>query len=88
MDPFDVTAVRKRFSALSGDFTFMDAPGGTQVPDEVGDAVARMYREASGNAGVPYATSRRIDEVIESSPGQRPPPSWAATRTRSSSAAA
>ena len=64
MDPFDVTAVRKRFSALSGDFTFMDAPGGTQVPDEVGDAVARMYREASGNAGVPYATSRRIDEVI------------------------
>ena len=67
MDPFDVTAVRKRFSALSGDFTFMDAPGGTQVPDEVGDAVARMYREASGNAGVPYATSRRIEEVIGTS---------------------
>jgi cysteine desulfurase family protein (TIGR01976 family) len=64
MDPFDVTAVRKRFSALSQDFTFLDAPGGTQVPDEVSDAVARMYREASGNAGVPYATSRRIDEVI------------------------
>jgi cysteine desulfurase family protein (TIGR01976 family) len=64
MEPFDVTAVRKRFSALSGDFIFMDAPGGTQVPDEVGDAVARMYREASGNSGFPYATSRRIDEVI------------------------
>jgi cysteine desulfurase family protein (TIGR01976 family) len=45
----------------------MDAPGGTQVPDEVGDAVARMYREASGNAGVPYATSQRIDEVITQS---------------------
>jgi cysteine desulfurase family protein (TIGR01976 family) len=64
MEPFDVTAVRKRFSALSGDFTFLDAPGGTQVPDEVGDAVARMYREASGNSGFPYATSRRIDQVI------------------------
>jgi cysteine desulfurase family protein (TIGR01976 family) len=64
MEPFDVTAVRKRFSALSGDFIFMDAPGGTQVPDEVGDAVARMYREASGNSGFPYATSRRVDEVI------------------------
>ena len=67
MDPFDVTAVRKRFAALSGDFTFMDAPGGTQVPDEVGDAVARMYRESSGNAGFPYATSRRIDEIIGAS---------------------
>jgi cysteine desulfurase family protein (TIGR01976 family) len=67
MDPFDVTAVRKRFAALSGDFTFLDAPGGTQVPDEVGDAVARMYREASGNSGFPYATSRRIDEVIGAS---------------------
>src|SRR5580693_8266691 len=69
MDPsagpaFDVTAVRKRFSALSGDFVFLDAPGGTQVPDEVGEAVARTYREASGNAGVPYATSRRIDAII------------------------
>jgi cysteine desulfurase family protein (TIGR01976 family) len=67
MEPFDVTAVRKRFSALSGDFIFLDAPGGTQVPDEVGDAVARMYREASGNSGFPYATSRRIDEVIGTS---------------------
>jgi cysteine desulfurase family protein (TIGR01976 family) len=62
---FDVTAVRKRFSALSGDFVFLDAPGGTQVPDEVGDAVARTYREASGNSGLPYATSRRIDQVID-----------------------
>jgi cysteine desulfurase family protein (TIGR01976 family) len=61
---FDVTAARKRFSALSGDFVFLDAPGGTQVPDEVGEAVARTYREASGNAGVPYATSRRIDAII------------------------
>jgi cysteine desulfurase family protein (TIGR01976 family) len=64
---FDVVAVRKRFSALSGDFVFLDAPGGTQTPDEVGEAVARVYREASGNAGVPYATSRRIDAIIEES---------------------
>jgi cysteine desulfurase family protein (TIGR01976 family) len=63
VDSFDVAAARKRFSALSGDFVFLDAPGGTQTPDEVGDAVARAYREASGNAGVPYATSRRIDAI-------------------------
>jgi cysteine desulfurase family protein (TIGR01976 family) len=62
---FDIGAVRKRFSSLAGDFVFLDAPGGTQVPDEVGDAVARAYREASGNVGVPYATSRRIEATVD-----------------------
>jgi cysteine desulfurase family protein (TIGR01976 family) len=65
--PFDVEAVRKRFTALGGDFVFLDAPGGTQVPDEVGEAVARVYREAAGNGGAPYATSRRIDAIVEES---------------------
>jgi cysteine desulfurase family protein (TIGR01976 family) len=56
--------VRKRFSSLSGDFVFLDAPGGTQTPDEVGAAVARVYLEASGNTGAPYATSRRLDALV------------------------
>lgn len=55
---FDVLAARKRFSALNDEFVFLDAPGGTQTPDEVGEAVASCYREASGNLGVPYATGR------------------------------
>ncbi len=55
---------RSRFSSLRGDFVFLDAPGGSQVPDEVGAAVARVYREASGNIGVPYATSRRIEAIV------------------------
>ncbi len=63
---FDSAAVRGRFSSLHGDFVFLDAPGGTQTPDEVADAVARVYRDASGNIGVPYATSRRIGAVVES----------------------
>jgi len=62
---FDSAAVRDRFSSLGGDFVFLDAPGGTQTPDEVADAVARVYREASGNIGVPYATSQRIGAVVE-----------------------
>jgi cysteine desulfurase family protein (TIGR01976 family) len=56
---------RTRFSALAGDFIFLDAPGASQVPDEVGEAVARVYREASGNTGVPYATSRRIEALVD-----------------------
>jgi cysteine desulfurase family protein (TIGR01976 family) len=61
----DVDAVRRRFSSLQGDFVFLDAPGGSQVPDEVGDAIARTLREASANIGAPYETSRRVGEILD-----------------------
>jgi cysteine desulfurase family protein (TIGR01976 family) len=61
----DVAAVRRRFSSLQGDFVFLDAPGGSQVPDEVGDAIARCLREASANIGAPYETSRRVQEILD-----------------------
>jgi cysteine desulfurase family protein (TIGR01976 family) len=61
----DVAAVRRRFASLRGDFAFFDAPGGTQVPDAVGDAIARALREASGNLGAPYETSRRVGAIVE-----------------------
>jgi cysteine desulfurase family protein (TIGR01976 family) len=60
----DVAAVRRRFSSLQGDFVFLDAPGGSQVPDEVGDAIARALREASANLGAPYATGDRVAEIL------------------------
>ena len=60
----DVTTVRERFSSLR-DFAFLDAPGGTQVPDEVGEAIARALREASANLGAGYATSRRVGAILE-----------------------
>ena len=56
---------RARFSSLREGFVFLDAPGGTQTPDEVGAAVARVYREASGNIGAPYATSQRLDQLVD-----------------------
>jgi cysteine desulfurase family protein (TIGR01976 family) len=62
----DVAAVRARFSSLQGDFVFLDAPGGSQVPDEVGDAIARTLREASANIGAPYETSYRVGAILES----------------------
>jgi cysteine desulfurase family protein (TIGR01976 family) len=61
----DVDAVRRRFSSLQGDFVFLDAPGGSQVPDEVGDAIARALREASANLGAPYETGRRVERILE-----------------------
>src|SRR3954469_16534152 len=62
----DLGAVRRRFSSLQGNFVFFDAPGGSQVPDEVGDAMARCLREASANLGAPYETSQRVKAILES----------------------
>ena len=61
----DVEAVRRRFSSLHTGFAFFDAPGGSQVPDEVGDAIARTLREASANLGAVYETSRRVKAILE-----------------------
>src|SRR5437762_1489563 len=61
----DLGAVRSRFSALrDGGFVFLDAPGGSQVPDEVGDAIASALREASANIGATYATSKRVEQIL------------------------
>ncbi len=61
---FDVEAARSRFTSLRSGFAFFDAPGGTQVPDEVGDAIARALREASGNLGAPYATGAAVEAIL------------------------
>jgi len=61
----DIPAVRARFSALKQGFAFLDAPGGSQVPDEVGDAIAAALREASANLGAGYVTSLRVKAILE-----------------------
>ena len=60
----DIEAVRARFSALRQPLAFFDGPGGTQVPDEVIDAVSRYYRESNANVSGPYATSRRTEALV------------------------
>ena len=61
----DVEAVRARFTALQRPYAFLDAPAGTQVPDEVIDAIARYLRESNANVGGAFETSRRTDALIE-----------------------
>jgi len=41
---FSAEAARERFSSLSSGFAFFDAPGGTQVPDSVIDAIGDYLR--------------------------------------------
>jgi cysteine desulfurase family protein (TIGR01976 family) len=61
----DVEAVRGRFSALSGPTVFFDGPAGTQVPDEVIEAIAGYLRESNANVGGFFETSRRTDNVLD-----------------------
>jgi cysteine desulfurase family protein (TIGR01976 family) len=63
----DVDAVRSRFPALAGDLVFLDAPGGTQVPQSVIDAIAHYLRDDNANLGGPFPTSRRSDALIAQS---------------------
>ena len=60
----DVQAVRARFSALQRPEAFFDGPAGTQVPDEVIDAIAGYLRASNANVGGEFETSRRTEELI------------------------
>jgi cysteine desulfurase family protein (TIGR01976 family) len=60
----DLAAVRARFSALDRPTAFLDAPGGTQVPDAVVDAIAGYLRTSNANLGGAFATSRRSDALV------------------------
>jgi cysteine desulfurase family protein (TIGR01976 family) len=61
---FDVAAVRARFSSLDRALAFFDAPGGTQVPDEVIDAIATYLRESNANLGGAFETSARSNLLV------------------------
>jgi cysteine desulfurase family protein (TIGR01976 family) len=60
----DVDAVRARFSALRGPTALFDAPGGTQVPDSVIDAISAYLRESNANLGGAFGSSRRSDALL------------------------
>jgi cysteine desulfurase family protein (TIGR01976 family) len=63
----DVEAVRRRYSALQRDLVLFDGPGGTQVPDEVIEAIGAYLRTSNANVGGPFETSARTVALIEES---------------------
>jgi cysteine desulfurase family protein (TIGR01976 family) len=60
----DVDAVRARFSALRTATALLDAPGGTQVPDTVIDAISGYLRESNANLGGSFGSSRRSEALV------------------------
>ena len=63
----DVAAVRRRFSALSRELAFFDGPGGSQVPDEVIEAISTYLRSSNANVSGPYETSRQTEALVDES---------------------
>jgi cysteine desulfurase family protein (TIGR01976 family) len=66
----DVSQVRARFPALAREVdgrpaVFLDAPGGSQVPDVVIDAMESYLRRSNANAHGAFETSRETDQVID-----------------------
>jgi cysteine desulfurase family protein (TIGR01976 family) len=54
-------------SHLKGPIGYFDAPGGTQVPDVVAEAVTEQLLRHNANAHWAYETSRELDEVLAES---------------------
>jgi len=68
---FDVEAVRAKFPALKREVAgrpavFADAPGGTQVPFEVIDAMTGYFERSNANRGGEFITSIETDDIVES----------------------
>lgn len=61
---YDVNAIRKHFPALDEGAAHFDGPGGSQVPDVVGEAVAATLCSAISNRGTITPAERRADGIV------------------------
>jgi cysteine desulfurase family protein (TIGR01976 family) len=61
---FDVASVRSHFPALKEGTAHLDAPGGTQTPDVVGDAVRTTLLSSISNRGSVTVSECRADDVV------------------------
>jgi cysteine desulfurase family protein (TIGR01976 family) len=69
MPVVDLSYVRERFPALARRMdgrpcVFADAPGGSQVPDSVIEAMSDYLRRSNSNTHGAFATSQETDDVI------------------------
>lgn len=69
MSPFDPHAIRPLFPALSEEVAgrpaaYLDGPGGTQVPQQVIDAIGAYLAHSNANTHGGFLTSRRTDVTI------------------------
>ena len=70
MSPLDLASIRARFPALARTLdgrpcAFVDAPGGSQVPEAVIDAMTAYLRTSNANTHGAFVTSAETDRVID-----------------------
>jgi selenocysteine lyase/cysteine desulfurase len=68
--PLDLAWARAQFPSLSQTVNghpavFFDGPGGTQVPQQVIDAISNHLIHANANLHGTFVTSQRTDETVE-----------------------
>ena len=61
---YDVARVRASFPALREGAAHFDGPGGSQVPRQVGEAIAETITAAIANRGTVTAAEQRADAVV------------------------
>ncbi|HEX3962031.1 MAG TPA: aminotransferase class V-fold PLP-dependent enzyme, partial [Trebonia sp.] len=61
---YDVATVRAHFPALKQGAAHFDGPGGSQVPDVVGDAVRATLVAAIANRGSVTAAERTAEDIV------------------------
>lgn len=67
---YDVDRIRDEFPALSvrddaRPRVFLDNPGGTQIARRSSERIIRYLRDMNANAGGPFITSRRSDDLLD-----------------------
>ena len=61
---YDVNKIRAHFSALNTGLAFFDGPGGSQVPDVVGAAIAAAITKPISNRNVNTESEKNAEEYV------------------------
>ena len=61
---YDVNAIRAHFPSLASGLAFFDGPGGSQVPDVVGAAIANAITKPISNRNTLTESEKNADEIV------------------------
>ena len=61
---YDVEKIRADFPALKSGLAFFDGPGGSQVPTQVGAAIAAVITQPISNRGVTTLSEKNAEEIV------------------------
>lgn len=61
---FNVEKIRADFPSLKSGLAFFDGPGGSQVPNQVGTAIAAAITQPISNRGVTTLSEKNAEEIV------------------------